>query len=95
MHWVFVTPQIFIIMSNKSKLSGIYLLFAVFLFVSCGSKENDPPDDMEEYPNGLDVYAAGFENDAQGNPIAKVWKNGAVLNFTKNAGSMVRSSETD
>ena len=41
------------------------------------------------------VYATGFENDVQGNPLAKVWKNGILQNFTQNTGSMVRSSDTD
>ena len=82
-------------MLNEVKLSSIYLLFAVLLFASCGSKNNDPPDEMEEYPEGQNVYAAGFENNAQGNPVGKVWKNGVLQTFTKNAGGIVRTSETD
>ena len=81
-------------MLNEVKLSSIYLLFAVLLLAGCGSKDN-PPDEMGEYPEGKNVYAAGFEKDAQGNPVAKVWKNGVLQTFTKNAGSIVRTSETD
>ena len=77
----------------------IYLLFAVLLFAGCGSKDNDqnndPPDEMEEYPEGKDVYAAGFENNAQSNPVARFWKNGYVQNLTDNAGNIVYSSGTD
>ena len=82
-------------MINELKLSSIYLCLAVLLFASCGSKDNDPPDEMGEYPEGKNVYAAGFENDAQGNPVAKVWKNGDIQTFTKNTDGIVRTSETD
>jgi len=85
-------------MFHKVKLSSIYLLFAALLFSGCGSKEDNPPDDpeddMEEYTVGQNVFASGFENEAHSNPLAKVWKNGVVQNFTKSAGNMVRSSET-
>ena len=89
-------------MINELKLSSLYLLFAVLLFASCGSKDNDlpndPPDEMVEYYEyyeGQNVYAAGFENDAQENSVAKVWKNGVLQTFSKNASGMVRASETD
>ena len=86
-------------MLNELKLSSIYLLFVVLLFANCGSKDNDlpngPPDEMGEYSEGQNVYAAGFENDAQGNHVAKVWKNGVLQNLTKNAGGIAQTSKTD
>ena len=78
---------------NKLKLSSICLLFAALLFTGCDQDDIISPDDnAEDWPVGQNVFVAGYENNAQGNSAARLWKNGVVQNL---AGSVFRSSNTD
>ena len=58
--------------------------------------DNIEPDDngFAEWPDGLDVYVAGFEEITQGNPAARLWKNGEVQTFAGNSGAVARLSRT-
>ena len=78
-------------MFNKIKLSSFNLLFAALFFVGCDPNENISPDEPGEWPEGQDVYVAGFE-DVEGNSVARLWKNGEMQNLTGTSNSTFRSS---
>jgi hypothetical protein len=74
LRFIIFQPQNFNKMKSMKRLSGIYLLFAAFLFTGCPNEEEDTPLDVPEpWPEGMNVYVSGFE-DVQQNPIARLWK---------------------
>lgn len=79
---------------NGKKFLNIYLFFVVLLFATCGT-DLEEPEKPEIWPVGQNVYVAGFENNAQENPEATLWKNGVLQNLGGTDGSIVRSSDED
>ena len=77
-------------MFNKVKLLRIWLPLAMLLLWSCESSLPEESNNLEEWPEGQNVYVAGFEN-VQDYPIARVWKNGKVENLASNI--VVRSTD--
>ena len=78
---------------KKVKNQIIYLLLAVLMFWSCNSKkENDQPNDQGEWNFGQDVYVAGFENNAQKNSVARLWKNGKLQHLENGQDNILNSS---
>ena len=84
-------------MFYKLKLSSLSLLFAALLFTGCNDNNNLEPEpdkpelNEQEWPDGQNVYVAGFEN-VQTNPVARLWKNGTVQNLTGSSEAAFRSS---
>ena len=79
-------------MFYKAKLSSFSLLLAALLFAGCDHKDKlEPEQNGQEWPDGLNVYVAGFEN-VQNNPVARLWKNGEVHNLSSSSGSVLRST---
>ena len=78
---------------NKLVFSGYCLLFAAILLTGCPKDPTTPdnPEELEEWPEGQNVYVAGFEK-IQDNSVARLWKNGAMENLTGSGGSTVRST---
>ena len=83
-------------MKKIKKLSSIFLLFTALLLASCHHDENIPTDKLADKQGegsvGQNVYVAGYENNAQENSVARLWKNGTVQNL---GGNLLRSTNTD
>ena len=74
---------------NRERLSSIWLLLSMLLFWGCSKSIPEHTDNLEEWPEGQNVYTAGFEN-VQDYPEARVWKNGKMENLAGNI--VVRST---
>lgn len=73
-------------MFNQLRLLTFCLLTTLF-FSGCG-KESFPDDqygygeeETGEWPAGQNVFVAGFENNQDKKPIARLWKNGDMVNL--------------
>ena len=78
-------------MLYKMKLSSIGLLSFAFLLGSC--IEEPKPNEQEGWPTGRNVYVAGYEG-AEGNSIARLWKNGVVESLVGSDASVLRSTSS-
>ena len=81
-------------MFNKMSILTISLLVTLF-FSGCG-KESLPDNNHEEetgkWPTGQNVFVAGFENIEDEKPVARLWKNGKMVDLAGSTGSGVRSA---
>jgi predicted heme/steroid binding protein len=75
----------------------IFACFAVsIIFAGCEDNKDplDNPEELEQWPEGLNVYVAGFE-EIQDNPAARLWKNGTVQNLVGSRQSRSTAIKTE
>ena len=80
-------------MFHKMRFLSICLL-ATLCFSGC--EKESLPDEIygkEEWPTDQNVFVAGFENNPDEKPVARLWKNGKMVNLAGSTGKVVRASE--
>ena len=64
------------------KVSRIFTTAVIGLMLALSSCDKNGHENKEEPISGPDIYVAGYEKNAQGNNVAKLWKNGVAQNLS-------------
>lgn len=82
-------------MFDRINFLSICFLFTILFWGGCINDnlpdEQEEQEAQEEWPTGQNVFVAGFENNQDEKPVARLWKNGKMVNLT-GIGKDVRSS---
>lgn len=75
---------------NKQSVLLKLLLLPMLLFLSVIMESCEPADNDDS--TNVNIYVAGFENNANGKSIAKYWKNGTAVDLSDSTNSSSAAS---